>query len=204
MTMGAWLGAVAAAATLALGGTGPASAADRREAAACSPAGTSLALTAQGYKFDEDCLAIPAGETFTIRFDNRDQDRHNVSILPSHTAPDALFQGDILPGPKSSLYGGPKLKPGTYHFHCDVHPNLMNGTFVVADGRAPATGASPAPDRAAAEADSGAPATGSRPAANAPLPRTGPTSGRPLLLLAGLALAAGGLAVLGGARRATA
>jgi plastocyanin len=219
--------------------------------ATCSPAGTSLALTADGHKFDKDCLAVPAGESFTIRFDNKDADRHNVAILPSHTATTTLFEGDIVQGPKSLIYNVPALKAGTYHFHCEVHPNLMNGAFIVgtaapaapapaptpkagptpaptmsmgdskpapgaavpipktADGApaasAPAPAAVPKPDAAAmpSRPASGAPAPKAAAAAGgASLPHTGPHSARLLLIVAGAALAVGGLSVLGGARRA--
>lgn len=265
--MGKWLGAVAVAAVLAAGGGAgvrPAAAADTpggtgvsptmETGPTCSPAGTSLALTADGHKFDKDCLAVPAGESFTIRFDNKDSDRHNVAILPSHTATTTLFEGDIVQGPKSLTYNVPALKAGTYHFHCEVHPNLMNGAFVVGTGApaapapapAPAPKAgptpaptmsmgdakpAPAPTAAAPKTADGAPAVAapapaaaarkpdaapmpSRPAASASAPRaaaaasgstlphTGPRSARLLLILAGGALAAGGLSVLGGARRA--
>ena len=227
--MGKRFCAAAATAVLAVGvgGSGVARAAD------CSPSGTSLALTAENHAFDKDCLAVRAGEAFTIRLDNRDSDRHNLAILPSHTSTETFFQGDILPGPKSAVYAVPNLKAGTYHFHCEIHPNLMNGTFIVAaaptatSGAKPSTTPSPrmsmgADTPAAAPAPGPKPGAAPRTAASAPsapaggaaaaprtaaapgknLPRTGPDTSRPLLLLAGLALAAGGLSVLGGARRA--
>ena len=266
--MGKWLGAVAVAAVLSAGGpiARPASADDMNmtPGAPCSPSGTSLTLTAQDHKFDTDCLAVPAGQAFTIRFDNKDNDRHNVAILPSHTSTETFFAGDIVAGPKSITYSVPALKPGTFHFHCRIHPNLMNGTFIVAAaGQAPAPAPAPAPvaapaptpapkpaptpppamsmggdktpgaaapmpgeptPRAAAAAPPAPPApapkaampampapprtaasAGSAPtaaAAGTPLPRTGPASDRLLLLLAGIALALGGLSVVGGARRA--
>lgn len=202
-------------------------------AGACSPSGTSLALAAEQHAFDRDCLAVRAGEAFTIRFENRDSDRHNVAILPSHTSGETLFQGDILPGPKNTVYAVPNLKAGTYHFHCEIHPNLMNGTFIVAaapqatsakpsttpsptmsvgeDTPAAAPAKAPKPDAAprtpASAPSSAGSATGSAAVPKTPavagdnLPRTGPDSSRMLFLLAGLALAAGGLSVLGGARR---
>jgi len=149
--MGKWFGAIAAAALVAVSagpGAGPVAADDMNMGATCSPAGTSLALTAQDHKFDKDCLAVPAGQSFTIRFDNKDSDRHNVAILPSHTSTETLFQGDIVPGPKSLTYNVPALKAGTFHFHCQVHPNLMNGVFIVGTAAA-APAPAPAPARLA-------------------------------------------------------
>jgi plastocyanin len=243
MSKGLRLAAAAAVLAVAGVGSGPAWADHTpggSKAAPCAPSGTSLALTAENHKFDKDCLAVTAGESFTIRFDNRDSDRHNVAILPAHTSVETIFAGDIVPGPKSTVYAVPNMKAGTYHFHCEVHPNLMNGTFVVAappaaDGKqvstpspmttdekkaaagpsaaAPAprsAEAAQAPKTAAAPAAAAAPKPAPSPAttrsaaaaepaaAGTKLPRTGPAD-RALLLLAGLALAAGGLSVLGGA-----
>jgi plastocyanin len=202
--------------------------------AACSPSGTALTLVAENHKYDNDCLAVTEGESFTIRFDNRDSDRHNVALLPSHTSTETIFAGDILAGPKSTVYAAPKMRVGTYHFHCEVHPNLMNGTFVVAAAPTPAAGAKPAatpppmtsthtpaatPTSAGPHAAAAGPAPKSSVSTAAPTPngsatgaeagtavagttlvRTGPVPNRALLLLAGLALVAGGLSVLAGAR----
>jgi plastocyanin len=41
-----------------------------------------------------------------------------------------LFTGDLVVGVKSVDYQIPALKPGSYYFHCDVHPD-MNGTVIV-------------------------------------------------------------------------
>jgi len=227
--MGRWL-AAAAAAVMTAGLAGPAFADDMNmgTGATCSPSGPSLSITAKDHKFDKNCLAVAAGQAFTIAFDNQDADRHNLAILPSHTATQTFFQGDILTGPKSITYSVPALKPGTWHFHCEIHPNLMNGTFIVAAAPAgpakpapaptpppmamdkPATTPAPAPatsdmpvgpSRTAASAPAPRPAAAARPAGSG-LPRTGPAADRLLLLAAGLALAAGGLSVVAGARRA--
>jgi LPXTG-motif cell wall-anchored protein len=186
-----WFGAAAVAAVLTAGGPAPtASAADMNMGATCSPTGTSLTLVAQDHKFDKDCLAVPAGQAFTIRFDNRDNDRHNVAILPSHTSTQTFFEGDIVPGPRTVTYSVPALKPGTFHFHCEVHPNLMNGTFVVgaAAAAAPASpmpGAGPAPGPAPAPAPMRPPmpppgmSMGNAPPMASPGPPPGPAGTRP-------------------------
>ena len=101
---------------------------------ACEPEGTELAVVAQGLQFDTDCLAAPAGEAFTIDFDNQDQGiPHNVAI---YTAPppegETLFQGETFPGPATQTYQVDAIEEeGELYFHCDVHPT-MSGTFVVA------------------------------------------------------------------------
>jgi plastocyanin len=202
--MGKRFGAVAAAAVVAVvaaAGSGVAGAADHNMdnmgGDTCAPSGTSLSLTAEGHAFDKHCLAVPAGEAFTIRFENRDNDRHNVAILPSHTSTETLFEGDIIAGPKSTVYAVPSLKAGTYHFHCEIHPNLMNGTFIVAAAPtattsakpsatpgptmsmgpgtpAPAPAAAPKPDSMPPRAAASAPATPPAPMAAAGKPAAAP------------------------------
>ncbi|MGI8984531.1 MAG: cupredoxin domain-containing protein [Acidimicrobiales bacterium] len=99
--------------------------------ASCSPSGTTLTIAANGTKFDKDCLAAPAGQAFKINYDNKDQVTHNIQILASHSASEAMFDGGLIPNGVKSL-DVPALKAGTYAFHCKIHPGQMSGTFVVA------------------------------------------------------------------------
>ena len=96
----------------------------------CEPSGTTLSLTAQGTKFNANCLAAPADRPFTINFDNKDSTNHNIQILASHSATEALFDAEILPHGTTAL-SGPGLKAGTLAFHCKIHPGQMSGTFIV-------------------------------------------------------------------------
>lgn len=96
----------------------------------CSPSGTTLILTASGTKFNTDCLAAPVGQPFNINFDNKDQVAHNIQILESHTASEALFDAGLVPAGLKTL-DVPALKGGTFAFHCKIHPGQMSGTFVV-------------------------------------------------------------------------
>jgi plastocyanin len=98
----------------------------------CQPAGTELTVVAQGIAFNTDCLAAPAGQAFTIQFDNQDQGLpHNVAIYTGPPPSEAVFQGEVFPGPDSRTYQVDALEAGQLYFQCDIHPN-MNGTFVVA------------------------------------------------------------------------
>lgn len=98
---------------------------------ACSAKGTTLAVSAQGSKFDTDCLAAPAGQAFTIAFDNQEPVVHNVTILESHSSNTVLFRGELFRGPGTKTYQVPALSPGTYAFHCETHEGAMRGTVVV-------------------------------------------------------------------------
>jgi plastocyanin len=96
----------------------------------CEPSGTTLTIAAQGTKFDTDCLAAPAGRPFTVNFDNKDQTVHNLMILESHSASEALFDAGTIPTGIQTL-NVPALQAGTFAFHCKIHPSQMSGTFVV-------------------------------------------------------------------------
>jgi len=97
----------------------------------CSPSGTTLTLTASGTKFNTDCLAAPASQGFTVSFDNKDSLTHNIQILESHSASEALFDSGVIQGPVVKSLTVPALKPGTFAFHCKIHPAQMSGTFIV-------------------------------------------------------------------------
>lgn len=100
--------------------------------ATCAPTGAELSVTAKDKKFDTDCLAAPAGQAFTIAFDNQDPAvRHNVAIYDTAHGDTVLFKGDTIIGPSSTTYSVPAQPAGTYEFRCDPHNKTMTGTFVV-------------------------------------------------------------------------
>ena len=99
--------------------------------ATCEPSGTTLTITASGTKFDKNCLAAPANQAFTINYDNKDQLAHNIVILTSHSATDAIFKADLFRGPATKTFNVQALAPGTYAFHSDSNPAQMSGTFIV-------------------------------------------------------------------------
>ena len=96
----------------------------------CEPSGTTLTLTASGTKFNTDCLAAPANQAFKINFDNKDQTTHNIQILESHSASEAMFDAGLVPAGLKTL-DVPGLRAGTFAFHCKIHPAQMSGTFIV-------------------------------------------------------------------------
>jgi plastocyanin len=110
----------------------------------CEPDGTELAIAAPSGAvasgFDPECLAAPAGQPFTIAFDNQDPGQlHNVAIYTDATGATGLFTPGVtagegaVQGPGSITYDvDPIDQPGQYFFRCDIHPTTMTGTFVVA------------------------------------------------------------------------
>ena len=102
-----------------------------------SDTGTSAtaSIAAAGVAFDTDSLSFPANEPVILTFDNTDDVNttgpHNVSIYADDTLAVNVFKGDLVDGPATIDYQVPALEPGTYYFHCDVHPT-MQGTITVA------------------------------------------------------------------------
>lgn len=102
----------------------------------CAPSGAQLEETARGIAFARTCLAAPAGQPFTIEFDNQDQGTpHNIHIYSADPISDrnarSLFAGDLVTGPRTLTYRVSALPAGRYFFHCDVHPSQMFGGLVV-------------------------------------------------------------------------
>ena len=92
---------------------------------------------AKGAKFLQTKLtAGPSGGKVTIHFVNSDPGvQHNIAVFSGTdaTAP-LLFRGDLVSGPATVDYTFNAPPPGTYFFHCDVHPTTMSGTLTVGGG----------------------------------------------------------------------
>lgn len=107
--------------------------------------GGGVTVTAKSLAFSTDEIDLPAGQPTTITFDNQDAGvPHNIAIYRDDSLSEALFQGEQFPGVDTRKYQIPPLEPGTYYFHCDVHP-VMSGTVVVSapGGAGAGAGASP-------------------------------------------------------------
>ena len=99
--------------------------------ASCSPNGTTIALSVKNIHYSASCIAAPGNTAFTIDFNNQDSLPHNVEIFSDAAMTQSVFKGDIVNGPKQATYNVSALAPGTYHFHCDIHPTQMQGTLIV-------------------------------------------------------------------------
>ncbi len=99
--------------------------------------GPAVNVVAEGLKFDTAEIDLPANTPSTIHFENKDAGvQHNIAIFQDDTLKTLLFRGDLVTGPGSADYQVPALPPGTYYFHCDVHPT-MNGKVVVGASSSP-------------------------------------------------------------------
>lgn len=94
-----------------------------------------LDIIAENIAFDPTCLVAPAGEPFSITFENLDDGiPHNVSVLTEQNG-DEIFREPPFPGVETVQYDLDPLDPGNYFFICDVHPN-MTGTLAAIEGGA--------------------------------------------------------------------
>jgi plastocyanin len=118
------------------GGEATTAAATPEEEENGSPAageGTELELAAENTSYDVSELTAPAGAEITLVFDNDDEGvQHNFSLYETEESEDPLFPGEIITGIDTVNYEFTAPEdPGTYHFHCDVHPTQMTGDFIV-------------------------------------------------------------------------
>jgi plastocyanin len=110
--------------------------------------GVPEAIAAKGTAFNTKELHFPADTKVSLRFTNNDVSvQHNVAIFTDESQGTLLFRGGVITGPASIPYAIPPLKPGHYYFHCDVHPQQMNGTLEVggAGGGTPPPSSGPSP-----------------------------------------------------------
>ena len=80
--------------------------------------------------FEQARVDAPAGEAFTMYFDNRENVPHNVHVVDAAGA--SVMQGEIFNGPAARSHAIPALASGSYKLLCDIHPNMV-AELVAAD-----------------------------------------------------------------------
>jgi plastocyanin len=91
--------------------------------------GTVLNVEASGMQFAETSLEAPAGQAFTIVFDNQDQGvPHNIQIADG--SGNLVFTGADVQGPGKVTYDVGPLQAGSYKFTCRFHPNMVGDLTV--------------------------------------------------------------------------
>jgi plastocyanin len=101
-----------------------------------------VALAAFNIAFEPTSLNIPAGEAFTLRFNNRDANtQHNVEIFQDKDfGGQPLFAGDLVTGVRTVNYAVDALPAGTYYFRCIVHANMTGEMEAAETGSGPGGG----------------------------------------------------------------
>jgi plastocyanin len=101
--------------------------------AGAAPPGGPPAVTAEGTAFNPTKVTIaPVGGNVEIHFVNKDALPHNIVVFDGAdaTAPQ-LFRGEVVMGPATKDYTFKAPPPGTYFFHCEIHPTQMQGTITI-------------------------------------------------------------------------
>src|SRR5262245_63527211 len=101
-----------------------------------------VALAAFNIAFEPTSLDVPAGQAFTLRFNNRDANtQHNVEIFESKDfTGQPLFAGDLVTGVRTVNYAVDALQAGTYYFRCIVHANMTGEMQAAETGGGPSGG----------------------------------------------------------------
>jgi plastocyanin len=93
-------------------------------------AGTTFTVVAQNSMYDNTKLDATAGE-LTIVFENRDAGvMHNLHLHVQDDDSKVIGETPITTGPDTQQFTL-TIAPGSYHFHCEVHPATMFGTLTV-------------------------------------------------------------------------
>jgi hypothetical protein len=96
-------------------------------AAATARAAEPVTLTLKDHRFTPDHFEVPSGQRFRIVLTNQDDTTDEFESY------DLKFEKIVVPGGKISVFAGP-LRPGTYRFFDDYHPDIATGT-VTATGK---------------------------------------------------------------------
>ena len=104
----------------------------------CEPTGsTDLSIASPSVTgFDPTCLAVAANTAFTVKLDNTDPSViHNWELFTDSTATTRIGgangASDVVAPNTSATYNIDALDPGSYYFHCDIHPTTMQGVLEV-------------------------------------------------------------------------
>jgi Cupredoxin-like domain len=83
-------------------------------------AAEAIKLTIKGQQFVPTDVSVPAGERFRIEVENQD------AAPAEFESADLRVEKIVVPGGKITVMAGP-LKPGTYKFFDDYHPDTRGG-----------------------------------------------------------------------------
>jgi hypothetical protein len=92
-------------------------------------AADAVILTIKNHQFTPSEVSVPAGERFRIEVENQDP------TPAEFESSDLRIEKIVVPGGKITVMAGP-LKPGTYKFFDDYHPDQAKGTMTAVERKA--------------------------------------------------------------------
>jgi plastocyanin len=101
---------------------------DEAGTAAMATPVTSFSIVATDNKFDKKEITIPANQEITVTYENKGSAIHNFHVLgvKDTNGKDIMTQLND----KTATLKFTIATPGSYDFHCDVHPE-MRGKLIV-------------------------------------------------------------------------
>jgi plastocyanin len=88
-----------------------------------------VVLTIKDHQFTPSEVSVAAGERFRIEVENKD------ATPAEFESTDLRIEKIVVPGGKITVMAGP-LKPGTYKFFDDYHPDQAKGTLIAVERKA--------------------------------------------------------------------
>jgi len=92
-------------------------------------AAEAVVLVIKNHRFAPTEVSVPAGERFRIEVENQD------TTPAEFESADLRVEKIIVPGGKITVMAGP-LKPGSYKFFDDYHPDTANGILIAVERKA--------------------------------------------------------------------
>lgn len=93
---------------------------------AATRAAEPITLSIKDHRFTPTEVTAPAGQRFRIEVQNQD------ATPAEFESSDLRVEKIVVPGGKITVMAGP-LKPGTYKFFDDYHPDTATGTITAVD-----------------------------------------------------------------------
>jgi plastocyanin len=87
-----------------------------------TPPPGAVVVAADNVAFATASVSAPAGTPFTVFFENRESEPHNVRVWDAANA--TLGATEIVGGPAARTLDVVALVPGTYRLTCDIHPEM--------------------------------------------------------------------------------
>ncbi len=85
----------------------------------------------QGLNFSPQTVTVVVGVNNTIKWVNQDSVTHTVTSVSVPSGASSFDSGNLNAG---ATFTVTLTTPGTYQYHCSIHPTWMTGTIIVKSG----------------------------------------------------------------------
>jgi plastocyanin len=92
---------------------------------------TAVTITATDNKYDKTAITVPANQEVKVTLDNKGQAIHDWKVVNEKSKDGKEIGTQLITGGSSETVEFTIDKPGTYDYHCSVHPAEMMGKLTV-------------------------------------------------------------------------